>query len=210
MNFNLIELDSWKRKEYFNHYFSDVPCTYSMTVDIDISKLKKYNVKLYPTMLYLLTSIINQHEEFRTALDDQGRVGIFNEMYPCYTVFHKESETFCDIWTEFNGSYDVFCSNYNEDIEKYGSMKGIRVKPSMPNNTFSVSMIPWATFTGFNLNLKNGYEYLLPIFTIGKYYEKDNKVLLPLAIQVHHAVCDGFHVTRFINKLQNLVDRFEI
>lgn len=209
MNFNLIDFNRWQRKEYFNYYFSDVPCTYSMTADIDISKLKKSNMKIYPTMLYLITSLVNKYEEFRTALNHEGNVGIFTEMCPCYTVFHKDSETFSNIWTEFNKDYSVFCSNYNIDIEKYGSVKSMIAKPNIPNNTFPVSMIPWTTFTGFNLNLKNGYDYLLPIFTIGKYYEKEDKVLMPLAIQVHHAVCDGFHVTRFINELQDLMARLE-
>lgn len=31
---------------------------------------------------------------------------------------------------------------------------------------------------------------------MGKYYTQGDKVLMPLAIQVHHAVCDGFHVGR--------------
>ena len=79
-------------------------------------------------------------------------------------------------------------------------------KPNIPENNFSVSMIPWTTFEGFNLNLKKGYEYLLPIFTMGKYYEERGRYILPLAIQVHHAVCDGFHVCRFINELQDLID----
>lgn len=39
---------------------------------------------------------------------------------------------------------------------------------------------------------------------MGKFYEKDDKILLPLAIQVHHAVCDGFHVGKLIEALQNL------
>lgn len=66
-------------------------------------------------------------------------------------------------------------------------------------------MIPWTTFEGFNLNLQKGYEYLLPIFTMGKYYEENNRYWLPLAVQVHHGVCDGFHVCRFINELQELL-----
>ena len=63
-------------------------------------------------------------------------------------------------------------------------------------------MIPWASFDGFNLNLQNGYRYLPPIFTMGKFYEEGGKILLPLAVQVHHAVCDGFHLCRFVNELQ--------
>ena len=69
-----------------------------------------------------------------------------------------------------------------------------------------VSMIPWSTFDGFNLNLQKGYDYLIPIFTMGKYYRDDEKIILPLAIQVHHAVCDGFHICRFVNELQKLIN----
>ena len=29
MKFTPIDLKTWHRKEYFEHYFSEVPCTYS-------------------------------------------------------------------------------------------------------------------------------------------------------------------------------------
>lgn len=44
------------------------------------------------------------------------------------------------------------------------------------------------------------------MFTFGKYYNRDGKVLLPFAVQVHHSVCDGFHVAVLINELQELCD----
>ena len=65
--FQLIDRSTWKREEYFNHYFSDVPCTYSMTVRLDITELRVKRVSLYPTMLYLIACVVNRHEEFRTA-----------------------------------------------------------------------------------------------------------------------------------------------
>lgn len=78
-------------------------------------------------------------------------------------------------------------------------------KPNIPENSFPVSMIPWTTFESFNLNLQKGYSYITPIFTMGKFYHECKKVFLPLAIQVHHAACDGFHVCRFANELQELI-----
>lgn len=71
-------------------------------------------------MLYHITKIVNRYEEFRTVLDSEGKVGYFDEMLPCYTVFHKESKTFSNIWTEYSEDYEVFCKNYRDDIEKYG------------------------------------------------------------------------------------------
>lgn len=209
MNFKIIDKETWSRKEYFQHYFSEIPCTYSMTTKLDITKLKNSNNKLYPTMLYLITKVVNNHNEFRTSFDMNGQLGIFDEMLPCYTVFNKETETFSNIWTEYCEDYDIFCKSYEKDIKMYSSVKKMIAKPDIPVNTFPVSMIPWTTFEGFNLNLQKGYDYLLPIFTIGKYYEENGKYFLPLAIQVHHAVCDGFHVCSFVNELQKHIHYFK-
>ena len=206
MNFNIINKDDWNRKEYFEHYFSEIPCTYSMTVKLDITKIKNSNRKLYPTMLYFITKVVNRHSEFRTTFDRDGNLGFFDEMLPCYTIFNKETETFTNIWTEYSENYDVFCKAYEKDIEMFSTVKKMIAKPDIPENNFPVSMIPWTTFEGFNLNLQKGYEYLLPIFTMGKYYIESGRYILPLAIQVHHAVCDGFHVSRFVNELQELIE----
>lgn len=206
MVFEKIDRTTWDREEYFQHYFSHVPCTYSITVKLDITVLKDRQQKLYPTMLYYLTTVVNRHPEFRTALNEQGELGIYRQMLPSYTVFHKDTETFSEIWTEYSDDYEVFCQAYEADIQRYGAQKGLIGKPDAPKNIFTVSMIPWTTFDGFNLNLQRGYDYLIPIFTMGKYYHENGRTLLPLAIQVHHAVCDGFHVCRFINELQEWIN----
>ncbi len=41
MQFTKIDINNWTRKEYFDHYFDNTPCTYSMTVKLDISKEDK-------------------------------------------------------------------------------------------------------------------------------------------------------------------------
>ena len=203
MGFRTIDKDKWDRKEYFEHYFSNVPCTYSMNVKLDITKIKNVEFKLYPTMLYFIAKVVNSHQEFRMAFDKNGQLGFFEKMIPCYTVFHKDTETFSNIWTEYSEDYNAFCLAYENDLREFGATQGMVAKPNVPNNNFPVSMIPWTSFDGFNLNLQKGYDYLTPIFTIGKYYREGGKYILPFAIQAHHAVCDGFHVCRLVNELQD-------
>ena len=69
-------------------------------------------------------------------------------------------------------------------------------------------MVPWVEFTGFNINVFDEGKFLLPIFTMGKFFERDGRRFLPLAIQVHHAVCDGYHLGVFVEKLQHYIDQF--
>ena len=206
MVFEKIDRSSWKRNEYFEHYFTNVPCTYSMTVKLDITQIKKKRMKLYPAMLYYLATIVNCHSEFRTAINQEGELGIYDEMIPSYTIFHEDTETFSDLWTEYMPNIEAFSRACENDIQLYGSNHGMIGKPDAPENVFTVSMIPWSTFESFNLNLQKGYDYLIPIFTLGKYYEEDGSIVLPLAVQVHHAVCDGFHICRFVNELQELIN----
>lgn len=206
MNFTIINKETWNRKEYFEYYISEIPCTYSMTTKLDITKIKKEKHRIYPRMLYLISKVVNNHNEFKTTFNATGELGIFDKMFPCYTVFHKDSETFSNIWTEYVDDYNLFYKYYENDIQAFGSIKKVNAKPNIPENSFPVSMIPWTIFDGFNLNLQKGYNYLLPIFTMGKYYKDNDKYFLPIAIQVHHAVCDGFHICCFINELQELID----
>lgn len=201
-HFTAIDKENWSRKEYFDHYYSALPCTYSMSVKLDITAIKKDGRKLYPTLLYFITKVVNEHSEFRMSFDGNGNLGAFDKMLPCYTVFHKESETFSNLWTAYTDDYTEFCKAYTQDIKDFGAIHKMVAKPNLPENNFPVSMLPWTSFDGFHLNLQKGYAYLLPIFTIGKFYKENETYLLPLAIQVHHAVCDGVHVCRFVNELQ--------
>ena len=47
---------------------------------------------------------------------------------------------------------------------------------------------------------------MLPIITFGKYFEQTGRVLLPVALQLHHAVCDGYHAGLFVSELQRFAD----
>lgn len=165
-------------------------------------------LKLNPTLIYLISTVVNRHKEFRTALDERGQLGIYDLLHPCYTHMPKESDNFTNIWTEYTPVFSEFYKRFQVDVEEYGAIKAFMAKPHAPPNTFMISSLPMISFTGLNLNIPKEMDYLLPIFTLGKYFEQNGKVLLPLAIQAHHAVCDGIHLARFIDDLQQKMDAF--
>lgn len=205
MKFTPIDTETWERKEHYDHFMNEVVCTYSVVIPLDITRLK--GQRLYPAMLWLLTRAVNRVPQFRTALTEQG-LGVYDEMHPAYTVLNGERETFSCVWTAYREDYSAFLEAYEADAALGAASNHYVAKEGRPENSFDVSMIPWLSFTGFNLNLPDSRSYLLPIFTIGKYEDKEGKRILPLAVQVHHAVCDGLHVGRFAEILQEEIDRF--
>ena len=205
MAFRLIDIENWERKEFYQHFINEVVCTYSAVVNIDITNLKRE--KLYPAMIWLLTKTVNDMPEFRTSLTPEG-LGIYDDMHPMYTVFNQENKNFSGIWSYYSQDYAEFLKRYEADAETYSQSTRYAPKAGTPANSFNISMVPWLEFTGFNINVFDEGKFLLPIFTMGKLFERDGRRLLPLAIQVHHAVCDGYHIGTFVAKLQTYIDQF--
>ena len=174
MAFHLIDPDSWLRRPQFEHYFTEVPCTYSMTVNLDITlllhKVKEQGLRLYPVLIYGIARAVNARKEFRMSTDGQGRVGWSDTADPSYTVFHEDDGSFSSIWTEYLPDFRAFYDRCTADMAEYGETHLPDAKPADERKLFDISCIPWTSFTGFNLNLKNGYGHLPPIFTIGKYF----------------------------------------
>ena len=162
MMFNKINMQTWNRKESYSHYFNNVPCTYSMTVNLDITSfikvVKVNNYKIFPVILYALSQIVNTHTEFRMDLDEDKNVGYYDYSNPCYTIFHNETETITNAWTEHTTNLETFLQSYNDDMSKYQN-DFQNSKPLIGKNYFNVSCIHWTSFTGFNLNLQKGYDF---------------------------------------------------
>ncbi len=55
--FDKIDYDNWARKPYFDQYFNQMKCTYSISVNLDISRLMNFRasnkVKLHPVLVYI-------------------------------------------------------------------------------------------------------------------------------------------------------------
>ncbi|AOM05482.1 type A chloramphenicol O-acetyltransferase [Bacillus cereus] len=207
MKFHVIDREDWNRERYFEHYFK-LKCTFSMTVNVDITMLLEEvyqkGIKFYPVFIYLISRVVNNHKKFRTCFNDEGVLGYWEEMIPSYTIFHKDDKSFSSIWTDYSGDFRTFYKNYEDDMRCYASVHGFFMKENIPPNVFPISSIPWTSFTGFNLNINNDENFLLPIITCGKYFNEGNKVMLPVSLQVHHSVCDGYDASKFIEDLQQL------
>lgn len=47
---------------------------------------------------------------------------------------------------------------------------------------------------------------LAPVVTWGKYELQQGRLKMPLTMNIHHAVADGFHLSRFFTEVQEQMD----
>ncbi|MCX5592501.1 type A chloramphenicol O-acetyltransferase [Alcaligenes endophyticus] len=207
MGYTAVDLSTWGRREHFEAFQTIAKCTFSLTAQLDITTLvkqvKSRGWKFYPTMIHLIAQALNKYPEFRMRMKE-GVLVTWDVIHPSYTIFHEESETFSSLWCHHKESRDLFFKEYEENMALYGDSLAYSPMQESTENIFYVSANPWVSFTSFEFNLASFENFFAPMLTIGKYYEQGNRILMPLAVQVHHAVCDGFHVGRMINELQEL------
>ena len=185
MGFQKIDYAAWPRRPYFEHYHRDVPCWYSMTVDVDISallpRLRGSGLRFYPSVIHGISRMVNADPALRMAMDETGAIGVYDRVDPTYTIFHKDDETFSVLWTAYQPDLRAFCQDWEADRTRYGDIHTFEARPPEAGQG-------------------------LFIFTLGRYRKENGRTLLPLAMQVHHGVTDGFHVGRFFNRLQAWAD----
>lgn len=212
--FTPIDLASWKRGQIFYYFSKMAPTGYSLTVKLDITKLKKTldnaGLKFFPAYLWLVTRTLNAQQEFRIA-ENNGQVGYYDRLTPLYACFHDDDKTFSLMWTEFDDDFTVFYRSYIDDHNKYGTNHGILSQPLAPPppNAYTVSCLPWVSFEHFAVHNYDNKPYYFPSVEAGKFYEQDGRLIMPLSITCHHAATDGYHVSLFLEELQRQADNFE-
>jgi len=207
--FHKIDLNTWERKPYFDYYFNTIKTKYTLNANIDITDLlnikKERSLKFFPTFLFVIMKAVNANKEFKMSFDKEGNLGYWNYVVPSYTIFHEENKTFSDIWSEYNENFYDFYKIIISDMEKYKDIKGIKARENRPENYCHISALPWLSFTGYSHDTYSESDLLFPLIRFGKYFEQNNKFMLPFAVFVNHAVADGYHTSKLINDIQDSV-----
>lgn len=214
MTFTPIDLQSWPRGQMFYYFSKMAPTGYSMTVNIDVTALrravKKASLKFFPAYLWLVTKSLNDQTEFKVAEKD-GVLGYYDTLTPLYASFHEDDHTFSLMWTEYTDSFLQFYAAYTENQRRFGHVHGVLCQPQTPppTNAYTVSCIPWVDFTHFAVHSFENKPYYFPSVEAGKFFERDDRILMPLSMTCHHATTDGYHVKRFLESLQNDINDFQ-
>ena len=180
---------------------------------MDVTKLrttvKTAGMKFFPAYLWLVTRCLNEQPEFKCAIKE-GQFGYYDSLTPLYATMHPETHTISLMWTEYCESFPEFHRRYAENQEKYGDHHGVLSRPELPpENAYTVSCIPWVDFTHFSVHSYENKDYFFPSVEAGKMEEVGGTWKMPLSLTCHHATTDGWHVHRFLESLQEKMDKFE-
>ena len=208
MNYRKIDIATWPRRDLYTLYTTDLKIVMNMTVKVDVTRLVAYarerGMKFYPVMMHTVGRVLNAHDEFKYSLTPEGELILFDSISPSYTDFNPETENFVKFVTEYTPDLTEFYRRTEADRQKYRNACGFI--PDQPKNVYDISCLPWTNYESLTLHVESTDARLFPVVIWGKYEEVDGRLILPVTADVNHAVCDGFHLSRFFRELGELID----
>lgn len=208
MNYEIINTETWERGELFRFYIEKLRNVMSMTVDTDVTKLvsfvRAHGLKFYPAMMWAVSKAVNGRAEFRYGWKD-GNLVRWDYVSPYYADFHGEDERFVKLVTEYSGDLSEFHARFLADRERYKDLRAFDLK-EIPPNTFDVSCLPWVRYRSFDIHVFDEGRYLAPVVTWGRFETENGKTVMPLSVNIHHAVADGWHLSRLFADVQEIIN----
>ncbi|MBQ0736524.1 CatA-like O-acetyltransferase [Aquimarina celericrescens] len=204
-----LDLNTWNRKEHFEFFGGFDEPFFGITTNLDFTKgYQKIKDLGYPYFLFYLhksLSAANSVEAFRYRIEN-GSVFLYDKIHASPTI-GREDHTFGFSFMEYYDNFETFVSESEKEIEEVKNSKGLRHTDNAKRiDTVHYSSIPWYNFTG--LSHARHFQFIdsVPKISFGKYTKVEGKLTLPVSVHVHHGLADGYHVGRYLEEFQKLLN----
>lgn len=204
-SYKIIDMEEFDRADYFQ-YFMSVGTTIQFTMKIDVTnavqKCYQESISFHAYTVFKIYKAMNSIQNFRYDILD-GNVVEWEKIIPTFSSFNKKSKLFFTLCEEPMESYIEFDKRYKSVTAKYADSNTIVPQMDLPLNIFNISCIPWMHFEHYSSNSKTQENKITKMITFGKYEEINSKLVMPITIQISHAIADGYHVSMFFKNLQD-------
>ncbi len=204
-----IDINTWNRKEHYE-FFSKMKSPFvGLTAEVDCTiayqRAKEMNVSFYAYYLYKSVQASNLIEEMKYRIIND-EVHVVDTLSAGSTAARTDG-TFSFIYVEYAETFAEFYQSFQKEIEAVNNSTGLRLNDDdVKISHVRYSVLPWISFTAImhptNFNSKDA----VPRIVFGKYHVVDNKKMMPVSVEVHHGMMDGYHIARYLEEFQKLLN----
>jgi len=193
-----LDISNWSRRELFEFFIGYTSPYFNVCAQIDVSNLKQFvterGTRTSLALHYFALRIANEIEPFRYRLKD-GKVFVYDVVNGGTTVL-LPNESFTYAYFDYQRDFDTFVSEMGQAVEAVRTGSGA-LKPTMRDDVIYHTTLPWISFTSFAHARNKGRGESIPLIVFCKFIQHGDKLLMPLSVEVHHALMDGLHVGRY-------------
>jgi chloramphenicol O-acetyltransferase type A len=202
-----IDLDTWPRRAHYGLFRDYDRPHFSIAADVDVSRL--YAASREPDgpsfvlgVLFSALRAVNAVEAFRLRI--RGEQVWRHEQAGIGCTVARPDRSFGFGYFPWQPDFSAFAQHGRAEIDR-AKAGGELLDPRADDDYWTHStFLPWIRFTSFtNANRR---EMSVPKLAFGQRHERDGAWLMPVAVEVHHALVDGIDVGEFFQSFQTFLN----
>lgn len=201
-----IDMANYSRSSLYRHFLTfEIPVV-TRTLQFDVSALlaqsKSRKQRFSLTLGFILTRAVNHVPEMRHRILN-GELVEYDKIIPSITVLGLDKNLYF--------SKGVFSDSFADDYPSNLAIIERAAQGQEPNigsdnqGQIFITNNPWNNFTSLNFPYSSKLASI-PVFGIGKMHEDRGRTTVPIAMQTHHSLVDGYHVGLFLEILSRHLD----
>ena len=199
-----LDLSSWARREVFEFFVGFDKPYFNICTQLDITNLltllrARPELSVMLAYHYFALRAANEIEPFRYRLRE-GKVFVHDVIHGGTTVM-LPNENFTLAYFEYDVNFETFIKGADRAVKEVQSGDG-GFRPNTRDDMIHCTTLPWVSFTSFSHARNWGREDSVPKIAFGKFVKDTERTWLPFSVEVHHALMDGLHVGRYVNRLE--------
>jgi chloramphenicol O-acetyltransferase type A len=199
-----LDVATWARRDLFEFFRVYDNPYFNVCTRVDVTHLlallrRRPSISVSLAYHYFALRVANGIEPFRYRLQN-GKVLIHDVIHGGTTVL-LPNETFTFAYFDFTGEFDKFIDEAQQAVDKVKT-GDCPFRATSSDDLIHFTTLPWLAFTSFSHARNWRTEDSVPKIAFGKFVMENERTLLPISVEVHHALMDGLHVGRFLIGLE--------
>jgi chloramphenicol O-acetyltransferase type A len=205
-----LDVANWSRRDLFKFFLSYDNPFFNICLRLDVTEVLSWlrsraKVSVSLANHYFALRVANEIEPFRYRLQDD-KVLVHDVINGGTTVLLPD-ETFTFAYFDYHEDFDDFMKGAQESVAQ--TIAKPTFQPTPRDNLIYFTTLPWFSFTSFAHARKRGRGDSVPRIAFGRFVKENDRTLMPFSVEVHHALMDGLHVGRYVDRLQEALSKPE-
>lgn len=202
---HVVNFETWPRYQHYKIFAGmDYPHL-TVSFDMDIKPLLNSSKSMFSSILYVVHSTSESIPEFKYRIQNDGSVVHYEKMDISFNILAKDG-----LFSNHRMSPPKDFNLFHETVQravKLKSAKGVVViDPNQDQDLIVTSFVPWFSFTSVREPIMNKNDSI-PRITWGRYTSEGK---LPVSIQAHHGLIDGYHLGQFHDLFKQKISDFSL
>mgnify|MGYP001627869754 CR=1 FL=1 len=203
----IFDIENWNRKQHYNHFSKLKDPYFGVTITVDVTKAyhfsKEKKISFFGRYLHDCMKAINDIDELKLRINNS--VVEKYEVINASATIMRQDNTFGFSFINFDENLDVFLNNLENEKQRINSTTDL-FPPVNGLDCIHCSALPWLSFSGHKEPVSGEIDSV-PKLAFSKIVFNNDKIEMNVAINVNHALVDGYHVSLFAEKFQYYLNK---